>query len=598
MTVIVSDLLDYLLTPSWRRSSAWLDWPPDVFAVAGSLLHSSGAYVQAVEQWPPARERRRGAWAKSMGEIGKRWRRSTAPPGKPQRAPAEVRKWWQVVRQHALGRRGAEPLLIDNIGRTPAVCQALLQMVAAADEASAGAGIADDPGKMRDSFSLEATTRLWESAWKEQPATLCRRVPAGKAAVLPKACTPQNGITLRSLTHHLALVPGCGVSARWMQAVNPNRPSGGHHLNVMLVPWPLEMRPAQFQCAVPSNGRLQNMPDNYGFFAYDSHPNATPAQARQTADEMAAHIQELHRRAVERVGEVHGIILPEMALQHLEYEAVRQKVVDLGVTFLITGVYSPPVNGEPGLNKAMINARVIDDNFIDVEQFKHHRWSLDGRQIRQYGLGATLDPRKIWWEYTSVGDRTLRFLALGPWLTLAALICEDLARPDPVGEVIRAVGPTLVVALLQDGPQLTHRWSARYATVLADDPGSSVLSLTSLGMAQLSTPIEAGSSGSKSRVIAVWKDRRNGARELELPRGAAALVLCLTNDYEQQWTADGRDDGRASGWISLSGVHDIPEVTQADQQALSKDRPAATSADQGGGAGKSIPKLTPKRGAR
>jgi 5-methylcytosine-specific restriction enzyme A len=47
---------------------------------------------------------------------------------------------------------------------------------------------------------------------------------------------------------------------------------------------------------------------------------------------------------------------------------------------------------------------------------------------------------------------------------------------------MRSVGPNLVVALLMDGPQLTARWPARYASVLADDPGSSVLTLTSLGM--------------------------------------------------------------------------------------------------------------------
>jgi hypothetical protein len=58
---------------------------------------------------------------------------------------------------------------------------------------------------------------------------------------------------------------------------------------------------------------------------------------------------------------------------------------------------------------------------------------------------------------------------------------EDLARPDPVGDLVRSVGPNLVIALLMDGPQLRARWSGRYAMSLADDPGSFVLSVTSLG---------------------------------------------------------------------------------------------------------------------
>ena len=58
--------------------------------------------------------------------------------------------------------------------------------------------------------------------------------------------------------------------------------------------------------------------------------------------------------------------------------------------------------------------------------------------------------------------------------TLSVLICEDLARYDPVLTVMNAIGPNLVIALLMDGPQLERRWCGRYATALADDPGSSV----------------------------------------------------------------------------------------------------------------------------
>jgi hypothetical protein len=73
-------------------------------------------------------------------------------------------------------------------------------------------------------------------------------------------------------------------------------------------------------------------------------------------------------------------------------------------------------------------------------------------------------------------------------LTSVSLVCEDLAQNDDVAALIRSVGPTIVLTVLLDGPQLTSRWAARYASVLADDPGSAVLTLTSFGMARRSRP--------------------------------------------------------------------------------------------------------------
>lgn len=78
------------------------------------------------------------------------------------------------------------------------------------------------------------------------------------------------------------------------------------------------------------------------------------------------------------------------------------------------------------------------------------------------------------------------------------LVCEDLARQDPAADLIRAVGPNLLIALLMDGPQLSGRWPARYASVLAEDPGTSVLTLTSLGMAERSRPIIQSGSAHRS----------------------------------------------------------------------------------------------------
>lgn len=153
----------------------------------------------------------------------------------------------------------------------------------------------------------------------------------------------------------------------------------------------------------------------------------------------------------------------------------------------------------------------------------------------------------------SLDDRRLLFVSL-PALVMSVLICEDLAGPDPVGDLVRAVGPNLVIALLMDGPQLKGRWPERYAMALADDPGSSVLSLTSLGMSELSRPAQGAS---RSRVIALWKDHGGTSTELDLPAGCGRIVVSLSFQYEEEWSADGRSDGCEAVFPTLSGVRGI-----------------------------------------
>ena len=194
-----------------------------------------------------------------------------------------------------------------------------------------------------------------------------------------------------------------------------------------------------------------------------------------------------------------------------------------------------------------------DSDIGHYQQDKHHRWLLDKGQITQYGLSSLLDKKKSWWENTQLSPREVRFLRLTPWLVLSFLVCEDLARQDPIGDILRAVGPNLVICLLMDGPQLASRWPSRYATVLADDPGSSVLTVTSLGMAKLSRCL----GRPESRVVALWKDASGGPFELELPCDSEALVLSLDLEYGTEWSADGRCSEEGAGNWKLSAVHPI-----------------------------------------
>jgi hypothetical protein len=186
----------------------------------------------------------------------------------------------------------------------------------------------------------------------------------------------------------------------------------------------------------------------------------------------------------------------------------------------------------PRLEKGGLLPHEGQEPWFHIRQNKHHRWSLDEGQVEQYHLGSALHPHIRWWEAMEVPRKAVHFVEVAE-LVLASLVCEDLAHNDDIAQLIRSVGPTIVVNVLLDGPQLTSRWTARYASVLADDPGSAVLTLTSYGMVERSRP--AGRDA--SRVIALEKDPTRGVREIPLEPGAQGVLLTVCIDRATRYSA-------------------------------------------------------------
>jgi len=500
-----------------------LEWPPDVFALTNVLLGRSEAFRFALSppaggRWPPA-----GAadWSTAVVDAGRDW--CAWVEDSQDSAPVALAEEWSVVLEHA-----DLPLEALAEGRDWRVCEALLTLHAIADEACAGLG------------SASACTDLRGARYRGRARELLARTgslarfPPRLVRVLPKIRTPPTG---RASFARYACVEGSGLEARWHKL--PARHAGtdprADLINFLLLPWPLRVRESDFRAVEGTVQRLESEP--FGFFEF--------APSETLDHDLLDRVLTAARDEVESVDVV---VLPESAVDASEIDELEALLDRHGVIYLTAGVrQSSPHRGRLGENwvHTGVNPRLGKGagppdgpgrQWFHIRQNKHHRWSLDQSQIYQYHLGGALHPRIQWWEAMEVPRRSVQFLTLGEEITVVSLVCEDLAENDQVADVIRAVGPTGVTTVLLDGPQLTSRWAARYASVLADDPGSAILTVTSFGMVQRSRP--AGRHA--STIVALWKDPEQGTREIPLESGAQAVLLTACGAPATRRTADGR----------------------------------------------------------
>lgn len=515
----VGDVLRFLMPDCLKLGRARKNptWPPDAFALAAVVLKVSGAYTEVVTDWPPSNKAAL-TWHNEIDAVAKEW--LLLDPSS-NAWPAKVEAWWRVV-------ISSESTPLPEVAKNRKLIEALVGVLAACDQVCAGFGLLLPESKINQ-YDLLAIFRLLRTK------SLGVEVPPSKAVVLPKFHNPMEGMTIRSLSHNLALWMNREVRARWETAPIF---SGYANLNVLVVPWPMKIEPSAFR-EVTDIENLR-MPRRFGMFTF----------APPTKKLNVTRVSQLVKKAEERVGRVDAVIFPELSMSDDDFDRLRRK---LAQALLIAGVGQPAAGGALGVNKVRIGIR-WSSNISRKQQHKHHRWRLEQSQICQYGLGGSLANRDGFWEATDIRERECSFFGANEWFTFCALICEDLARQDPVAELVRSVGPNLVVALLMDGPQVPERWSARYATVLADDPRSSVLTLTCAGLVDLA--MSQGNRGPRS--IGLWKDAKSSMpHNIVLDPDAEGVVLCLSRKMEREWTADGRHDGGKTGYLQLAGIHQI-----------------------------------------
>jgi hypothetical protein len=514
------------LASTWHAASGGaitdelLEWPPDVFALTNVILARSEAFrfaLSPIEQWPPEGY---PDWGRTVVEGGLSWgawvEHRRGPP------PELVGQEWTALKDRA-------DLPLEDVaqGLDPRVCVALLTLHALADEACAGLGVALD--------TSDAVATVYRARGRELLVRTgsMARVDPRLLKVLPKVRTPPTG---RPAFSRYACVQRPSIAAHWhkMPARHRGTDLRSEYATLLLLPWPLEVNASDFR---PVEGGIQRPSrDPFGFFEF------APAQGVDL--DLLDRVLAAARR---EAGSVDVVCLPESAVEEGEIDELEALLHDHGVVSLVTGVrqQSPKPGRAPhnwlhmGFNPRLVKGGSLPTEpsppWFHIRQRKHHRWSLDEAQIYQYHLGGVLHPHVRWWESMEVPRRSIEFVEVAE-LTLAALVCEDLAQNDDVAELIRQVGPTIVLTALLDGPQLNSRWAARYASVLADDPGSAVMTLTSYGMVQRCRP----RGQEASPVVALWKDPSRGVREIPLDPGAHGVLLTVCTDRATRRCADGR----------------------------------------------------------
>jgi hypothetical protein len=542
-----------------------LEWPPDLFALTDVILDHTQAYrfvfsAPGNETWPPAGF---ANWAEAVEGAGRDWSSCIENP-EGAAVPGLLAQEWNHFREHV-----EMPLEHLAEGRDWRMCEALLTLHAIADEACAGLGIplgrSNAEGCVYRARGRELLARTGSLA----------RIHPDLVRVLPKVRTSPNGTTLGSFSRY-ACVHRPGAQVRWSKIPARHRGTNpqAEYANVLLLPWPLRVRESDFRPVEDSVRRLTSEP--FGYFEF------TPAE-RLDLD----LVDRTLLGARDEVGGVDVVVFPESAVDEGDLGDLEAVLDRHGVTMLMTGVrqHAPRSGRMPGnwvhigvnpqLEKGAAATGSTRQEWFHIRQNKHHRWSLDESQIYQYHLGGALHPHILWWEAMDVARRAVQFVELGEELTLVCLVCEDLAQYDDVAQVVRSVGPTLVFTPLLDGPQLTSRWAARYASVLADDPGSAVATLSAYGMVQRCRP----QGQSSSPVVGLWKDPVRGLREVALEGGAHGILLTICGDRALRRTADSRQPIDNSVHYFDVAVHQIHAAGGSSEPPLPTDRPHPPALD-------------------
>lgn len=571
-------------------------FPPDVFAAAAHLLEASGGYQYIVAPFEPrAPAGRNGVYtpptrAPSSADVadwvqtGRRW-------GTNQLALPLVQSKWDELLHHGPRELVVSPRQNEEPPTWWAIAHALLVIADEACESVGYMGFNESSAERR--WCNKVIAHIFDQKTLRDPIApvdhpgdgaghisrhvaldSISRVDRQVARVLPKGRTTDIGCNMRTLSHNLTLLPPHGRgNAYWHRPDRNNAADSSSTLNLLVVPFPFSIPDGSFVGYEAEPGPAG---ERWGRFDIQQKwltSHGSSRSTKESRESFSAFVDHLIATATRLGTPINGVLLPEYALDWNTYDHLVRHLRDgrPDLEIIISGLSEDCQRrvGNTVASTVMINnANEGRRQALTSTRRKQHRWRIDAPQIAAYGLAADLDPAVLWWEHLDVGERVLHVDLFRSRSTFTAVICEDLARVEPGLSLLRALGVNLVFALLMDGPQAKGRWPGTYATALADDPGSSVLSITSTGLVDRSN---ANFAGKGRRIIGLWKNRPEGGAarpatgnarrdrlqehartrgatiELELNDGAA-LVVKLEAASAQEITLDGRRNDDTTAW--------------------------------------------------
>lgn len=186
-------------------------WPPDLFALAGTLIRRSGAYLRVFEH------RDEAGYAKDIETAAQQWRgrldeitEDLVSTADLRDAPtADIRAGWERLIQ-------AQELAISDINKDDALAEELIRLTLIADEASRGIGVTWDNQTDQGPKPSKFLSMAGKALAYNHSQSYCWDVPHEVLCVLGKQHTPVKGATFRSLSHHLALYHPNEIQAIWV----------------------------------------------------------------------------------------------------------------------------------------------------------------------------------------------------------------------------------------------------------------------------------------------------------------------------------------------------------------------------------------------
>lgn len=526
-------------------------FPSDLFAVTGYLIEQGGAYHWLIAARSPdtvpldslgiTPDIRR-----HLNEVGLEWATGKAA------VPDDVKKLWKRLLEFE-----DEPICnftngqMHNAKKPPEWLEIAYKLFAISDAAAVDVGYREPVGhNWNDKWFVQVVNQSlvdsYSDANKEhfrlsdQRASITSQaVDDDVVCVQPKAKTSQIGCSLRNLSHNLSLLPARGrINACWMPPPVPILKEEKADLKILLVPFPFSVNNSAFRVRLEE----EETDSAWGWFELNQEwMNAGSEKIVKFIDSLIKESESSDR--------INGIVFPELSLNYNAYEKIIEHISEnyQSIEFVVAGV-SENCIGEKG-------NFVLSTHFFDkagnrlmatTSRPKHHRWAIEGSQVKAYGLEdafpKNLSENSIWWEKIRIPPRQIHFHPMRSGSVYSVMICEDLARTDPVHDPLKSVGPNLVFALLFDGPQLERRWSSRQAMSLSEDPGCSVLTLTSRALIERWNidRDEGDPDAEHSWAVATWKDKKGRAKIIECPPGNHAVRISIRGHNCSEATMDGR----------------------------------------------------------